>query len=184
MDELPDWVVKSRSRWTYTGKARPEFAVTPKPGQESVWDYPRPPRIAPDSREVVVRASGIEIARTTRAVRILETAGPPVFYIPPDDIDTMYVRRADGSSLCEWKGEAIYWSIILPDLRLERVAWSYPHPFPEYTAIRDYLSFYPGRVECTVGGVRVQPQPGRFYGGWITPEVVGTFKGEPGSENW
>ncbi len=184
MSMLPDWVFEARSKWRYRGLDRPPFAVTPKAGEESVWDYPRPPRLAPDSREVVVRAAGIEIARSRLAVRVLETASPPVFYLPPSDIAFDYLQAAPGTSLCEWKGAAQYWTVTTLGQRLERVAWSYPDPFPGFDAIRGYLSFYPAHLDCTVAGSRVLPQPGTFYGGWVTPEITGPFKGEPGSEPW
>ncbi len=163
---------------------RPDFAVVPGPGQESVWDYPRPPRIAPDSREVAVRAFGVLVARTRRSIRVLETASPPTFYLPPGDVRLDLLEPAAGTSHCEWKGTARYWNLRLPDRRLERVAWSYPEPTPGFEAIRGWLAFYPARVECSVDGLRVEPQPGAFYGGWITPEVVGPFKGEPGTAGW
>ena len=164
-------------------EVRPAFAVPPGPGQESVWDYPRPPAIRPDSREVVVCAGSLEVARTTRAIRVLETASPPTFYIPPDEV-LLPLEQASGASWCEWKGQARYWTIIAGDQRLERAAWSYPLPSASFEPIRDHLAFYPARLACWVGGIRVEPQPGRFYGGWITPEVVGPFKGEPGTEGW
>jgi uncharacterized protein (DUF427 family) len=170
--------------WRYTGRTRPPFAVSPAEGQESVWDYPRPPSVQPDSREVVVRAHGVAVARSTASLRVLETASPPTFYLPPRDVRQDLLSAAPGASVCEWKGRATYWTLTVGDARIERAAWSYPEPFPGFEAIRDYLAFYPGRLECLVDGVRVQPQPGRFYGGWITPEVVGPFKGEPGTEGW
>ena len=114
----------------------------------------------------------------------METASPPTFYIPPDDVTMNAIERAAGSSLCEWKGQAAYWTVTVPGQRLERVGWSYPEPFPGYEAIRDYFAFYPTQLECFVDGIRVLPQPGRFHGGWVTPELVGPFKGEPGSEMW
>jgi uncharacterized protein (DUF427 family) len=177
-------LAKARAMWRYVGTERPEFAVTPQPGQESVWDYPRPPRIEIDSREVVVRVGNTLIARTQSAARILETASPPTFYVPASDVDMTQLEAAAGSSFCEWKGEARYWSVRAAGQLLEHVAWSYPEPHPAFAVIRDYVSFYPARVECFVGGVRAQPQPGRFYAGWITPELVGPFKGEPGSQGW
>ncbi|UCE85590.1 MAG: DUF427 domain-containing protein [Deltaproteobacteria bacterium] len=184
MRSIPEWARRGRSGWRYVGQERPPFAVAPAAGQESVWDYPRPPRVEPDAREVVVRVGATEIARTRRSVRVLETASPPTFYIPREDVRSELLEPSAGSSRCEWKGEARYWNVILPDQRLGRVAWSYPDPFPGFEAIRDHLSFYPARVECGVGSIRVEPQPGRFYGGWVTPEIVGPFKGEPGSEGW
>ena len=171
--------------WKHIGRSRPPFAIEPAPGQESAWDYPRPPVIADDPREIVVAAHGVEIARTRRAKRVLETASPPTFYLPPEDVRIDLLHRATGRSFCEWKGAAAYWSHVLPDdTRLDSCAWSYETPTSSFASIRSYLSFYPGRVECAVDGVRVQPQPGGFYGGWITPDVVGPFKGEPGTEGW
>jgi uncharacterized protein (DUF427 family) len=126
----------------------------------------------------------VEIARSSRTIRVLETASPPTFYIPPDDVTMKAMERAVDGSLCEWKGQAAYWTVTLPGQRLERVGWSYPEPFPGFEAIRNYFAFYPAPLECFVDGIRVLPQPGRFYGGWVTPELVGPFKGEPGSETW
>ncbi len=184
METLPEWVRRSRAGWEYRGRVRPPFAVEPGEGQESVWDYPRPPRTESDRREVTVRFGATIIARTRRAVRVLETASPPTFYLPPSNVQMALLRRAEGRSMCEWKGEARYWTVTLPDDELEAVAWSYPNPFPEFAEIRDYLSFYPARLECYVGSHRVHPQPGQVYGGWVTPDVVGPFKGEPGSAGW
>ncbi len=179
-----DWIEANRAKWKYCGQERPRFAIAPRPGQESVWDYPRPPRLAPDIREVVVRLGTVEIARSSRTIRVLETASPPTFYIPPDDVTMKAIERAAGASLCEWKGQAAYWTVTVPGRRLERAGWSYPEPFPGFEAIRDYFAFHPAPLECFVDGIRVLPQPGRFYGGWVTPELVGPFKGEPGSETW
>jgi uncharacterized protein (DUF427 family) len=135
-----------------------------------------------------VRVGELEIARTQRAIRVLETASPPTFYLPPADCRDEYLESASDRSWCEWKGEARYWSILAPDGRLERAAWSYREPLPGFEPIAGYLAFYPdaggGRLVCTVDGVRALPQRGGFYGGWITPELVGPFKGEPGSEGW
>lgn len=170
--------------WRYHGQRRPPFAVAPGPGQESVWDYPRPPRLVPDDREVVVRAGTAEVARTRRAVRVLETASPPTVYIPPEDVRLDLLEPASGSSFCEWKGRARYWTVVADGRRLERVGWSYPDPTPAFESLRDYLSFYPAHLECFVGGERVAPQPGGFYGGWLTREIVGPVKGDPGSEGW
>ncbi len=173
----------ARTAWKNRGDARPPFAIEPGPGQESVWDYPRPPRLELDPRLVRVLYRGTVIAETRRAYRVLETASPPTFYLPPEDVKVPLVA-ATGSSMCEWKGAASYWSVQLPDAQLQNVAWSYADPFPEFGAIRDYVSFYPARVECYVDDHRVKPQPGGFYGGWVTPEVVGPFKGEPGTGGW
>ena len=170
--------------WRYHGRGRPPFAVEPAPGQESVWDYPRPPRIDAEPREVVVRIGDVEVARTRRALRVLETASPPTVYIPRADVATEYLRPAPGASSCEWKGTARYWTVSVPPVLLSAVGWSYEDPLAEFGAIRGHLSFYPGRVACYVGGIRVRAQAGGFYGGWITHDVVGPFKGEPGSWGW
>jgi len=172
------------SHWAWHGQARPAFAVAPRPGQESVWDYPRPPRLEIDPREVVVRWGERVVARSTRAIRALETAHPPSFYIPLADIAPGLLELAEGTSLCEWKGPARYWSLVDGGRRLAKVAWSYPHPLPGSEALRDAVAFYCHELDCRVGGERVAPQPGGFYGGWITPELAGPFKGEPGSEGW
>ena len=174
----------ARARWRYVGQERPPFAQAPGAGQESVWDYPRPPRVIPDTREVVVRCGYVVIARTRRAVRVLETASPPTFYLPWADADRRSFHLAAGTSSCEWKGRAQYWTVVAGAQRLPSVAWSYVDPLPGFDAIAACVSFYPARVECTVDGQRVRPQPGGFYGGWITPEVVGPFKGEPGTQDW
>jgi uncharacterized protein (DUF427 family) len=169
--------------WTYHGQRRPDFAEEPGPGQESVWDYPRPPRIVPDSREVVVRHGKDELARTVRGVRVLETASPPTFYIPPEDVSRALLVSAPGSSFCEWKGRAVYFSLASAP-ELGSVGWSYPEPTRPFQSIRGYLSFYPAKVSCFVDGERVRPQPGGFYGGWVTSEIVGPFKGKPGTGGW
>jgi uncharacterized protein (DUF427 family) len=159
--------------------------VEPGPGQESVWDYPRPPRVERTDRHLRVVFNGVTIAETRRAVRVLETSHPPVYYIPPEDIRLDHMVAVSGSSWCEWKGRASYYDVVVGDRRAERAAWSYPHPREGFEAIRDYVAFYPGPMDaCTVDGERVTPQPGGFYGGWITRDVVGPFKGEPGTRGW
>lgn len=183
--EIPDRIERARSLWAYAGQKRPAFAIPPSDDQESVWDYPRPPAILRDEREVVVSFRGVEIARTTRALRVCETASPPTFYLPAADVAREYLRRSEDRSVCEWKGQASYWSLAVADHPLQcNVGWSYEEPFPEFTAIQGCFSFYPARVDCYVGGHAVKPQAGGFYGGWITPEIVGPFKGESGSSGW
>jgi uncharacterized protein (DUF427 family) len=184
MQPIPEWARRARAGWRYRGQERPPFAEVPEEGQESVWDYPRPPRIEEDHREIVVRVGGNEIARSKLSMRVLETASPPTFYLPPAEVRIDLLVPGSGLSRCEWKGQARYWSLVLSDHRLENMAWSYPDPLPGFEAIREYLSFYPARVECYVDGVRVLPQPGGFYGGWVTPDLTGPFKGESGSESW
>jgi uncharacterized protein (DUF427 family) len=159
--------------------------VVPGPGQESVWDYPRPPRVEPVPERIRVVVGGVTIADTARALRVLETAGPPVYYLPPADVRMDLLARTAHSTQCEWKGEAAYYTFSLGDRQISNVAWSYPSPLPGYEAIRDHLAFYAGLAdEAWVGDERATPQPGRFYGGWVTSRIVGPFKGEPGSFGW
>jgi uncharacterized protein (DUF427 family) len=181
---IPKWAQKARIGWKYSGRTRPSFALQPSAGQESAWDYPRPPVIQEDAREVVLKVGDIEIGRSKHALRVLETASPPTFYLPVADLKLEHFKPAPGHSLCEWKGQADYFDVVVASETLERAAWSYPDPLPGMERLKGMLSVYPSRVLCTVDGVRVKAQPGRFYGGWVTPEVVGPFKGEPGSENW
>ncbi len=155
------------------------------PGQESVWSYPRPAIAEPTSAHIVIVHAGVVVAETRRAVRTLETSHPPSYYIPPADIRPGVLRRAAGSSFCEWKGAAVYWDVVLGAVTLPRVGWSYPSPTAPFAALRDHLAFYAAPFDaCTVDGATVIPQPGDFYGGWITPSVVGPFKGVPGSRFW
>ena len=169
--------------WKYRGQTRPDFADTPGPGQESVWDYPRPPKLSPDTRQIEVISAGRRIASSSKCFRVLETASPPAFYIPPSDVDWQYLIAGSGQSVCEWKGAASYW-VLNSNPQQGAVGWSYPQPTPAFNKIKDYVSFYPALLECFVDGERVRPQPGRFYGGWVTGEIVGPFKGEPGTEHW
>ncbi|MGQ9888916.1 MAG: DUF427 domain-containing protein [Aggregatilineales bacterium] len=158
---------------------------TPGPGQESVWDYPRPPRVEPTSKLIRVVFNSVVIAETRRALRVLETSHPPVYYLPPADIRMEYLTPTGRSTYCEFKGAARYWTLRVGDRAAENVAWSYPDPAPGFEAIRDYLAFYAAPMDaCTVDGERVTPQPGGFYGGWITSDIVGPFKGEPGTLGW
>jgi len=179
-----DDLAAARAHWAWRGQARPPFAERPSAGQESVWDYPRPPRLEADAREVVIRWGTLEVARSVRTMRALETAHPPTFYIPLADIAPGLLQPAEGTSLCEWKGRSRYWSLVHGERRLNKVAWSYPRPLPGSEVLRDCVAFYCHALECTVAGAPVTPQPGGFYGGWITPELAGPFKGEPGSEGW
>ena len=174
-----------RLRWRSVPRERPRDITQPGPGQESVWDYPRPPRVEADRRTLRVELGGVVIAASRRTLRVLETAGPPVFYLPPADVRVELLERSDETSLCEWKGTAVYWTIRAGGHVAPNAAWSYPDPEPEFALIRDHLAFFAGRVDaCSVGGARVVPQPGDYYGGWITPEITGPFKGTPGSERW
>ena len=183
-DHLDADLIRAREQWRWRGKDRPAFAAAAQAGQESVWDYPRPPRLEADAREVVIRWGDVEVARTRHAVRVLETAHPPSFYLPWSDVARHLFHQSPGSSLCEWKGPARYWSLSHGNRRLPSVAWSYPNPLPGAEVLADRVAFYPTQLECWVEGARVTPQPGGFYGGWITPELVGPFKGELGSSHW
>ncbi len=159
--------------------------VRPGLGQESVWDYPCPPRVELVTKKLRVEFGGITLAETTRGLRVLETSSPPVYYFPPQHVQREFLEPTSRTTLCEWKGLAKYWTIRVADQVAERAAWSYPHPDPSYEAIRDYVAFYPSKMEaCYVGEQRAVPQTGDFYGGWITPEIVGPFKGDPGTEDW
>ncbi len=185
MRRSPEELERERARWRSAVRRRPERIEVPGPGQESVWDYPRPPRLTPEARLVRVEFAGIALAESTRALRVLETGGPPVYYLPAVDVRTEHLEPTDESSLCEWKGIAHYWSLRVADRFAENAAWSYPDPDPDYRALREHFAFFAGRVDaCSVGGRPVAPQPGDYYGGWVTSGVVGPFKGGPGSEDW
>lgn len=170
--------------WQFTGKQRPSFAIEPGAEQESVWDYPRPPICVADAREVIVSLGETVIAKTTNAVRVLETASPPTFYLPPTDIDLELLRKTSAGSFCEWKGQATYWSLTLGNRKEKNVGWSYESPSRRFASIRNYLSFYPAKLKCTVDQELVRPQSGGFYGGWVTAEIIGPYKGDPGTSGW
>ena len=153
-------------------------------GEESVWDYPRPPRLEPTDRIVRVELDGVTVAECRRALRVLETSHPPTYYVHPYDVDLDLVEPAGGRSGCEWKGEASYWNVVVGERRVIRGAWYYPLPLTPYEQIADHVAFYPSMFECYVDGERVRPQPGDFYGGWVTHDVKGPFKGIPGSSGW
>ncbi len=157
----------------------------PRAGQESVWDYPRPPRLERVGRRVRVVFNGTVIADTTRAWRVLETSHPPVYYIPPEDLRREHLVPGRRASFCEWKGGASYVSVRVGDRAAESAGWTYPEPTTAFAPIKDHVAFYAGPMdECRVGEEVVRPQPGGFYGGWVTDDVVGPFKGEPGTEGW
>lgn len=159
--------------------------IEPQPGQESVWDYPRPPRLERSDEHVVVRHGEHVVADTRRALRILETSHPPTYYLPPEDVDDSVLEASGRTSFCEWKGGARYVHVVVPgEPRLDDVGWMYPSPVERFAELAGHYSFYPGRLECVVAGERVEPQAGGFYGGWITSRVVGPFKGEPGTWGW
>jgi uncharacterized protein (DUF427 family) len=163
-------------------------SVTPDPagpGQESVWSFPRPAVAEPCARHILIRHGGATIADSRRSVRTLETSHPPSYYLPPEDVAMALLRPSARRSLCEWKGQAVYFDLVLGDAVLPDVAWSYPRPTPAFAALRGFLAFYAAPLDlCQVDGEAARPQPGRFYGGWVTSHVAGPFKGAPGSMGW
>jgi uncharacterized protein (DUF427 family) len=157
----------------------------PRPGQESVWDYPRPPRLEPTNKPIQVFFNGELLADTHSAFRVLETSHPPVYYIPPEDIKMEHLTHTEGGSWCEWKGQAAYYDVAIKGKIANRVAWIYPRPTPSFKAIKDYVAFYAWTMDlCLVDGELVRSQPGNFYGGWITDDIVGPFKGGVGTSGW
>lgn len=172
-----------RARWVYRGQNRPPFAAVPGPGQISVWDFPRPPRIERESRRVEVSDQSRSLARSERALRVLETASPPTIYLPIEDVEMSLLAHVPGESICEWKGRAEY-LLLEGRATLGAVAWRIPDPFAGYEPLAGCISFYAGRLHCRLGGEDVRAQPGSFYGGWITSELAGPFKGAPGSDDW
>jgi uncharacterized protein (DUF427 family) len=159
--------------------------IAPGPGQESVWDYPRPPRIEPVPERLRIELGGGTVAETTRGWRVLETSSPPVYYLPLADCADGALVPSDGRTFCEWKGVATYWTVRGGDRVEVDAAWGYPEPTPGFEALADAVAFYCGRMDaCFVGDERAEPQPGNYYGGWVTSRVVGPFKGVPGSSHW
>ncbi len=181
---LAPWLQAARDHWQWRGDTRPPFAAEPGPGQISVWDFPRPPRLAAEPREVLIVWGEVAVARSTRAQRVLETAHPPTYYIPWDDVARELLVPAAGGSLCEWKGAARHWSLVAGGRTLPSQAWSYPRPLAGAQALAECVAFYARGLTCKVGGLPATPQPGGFYGGWVTPDLAGPFKGEPGTESW
>lgn len=159
--------------------------IEPGPGQESVWDYPRPPRVEPTSKRVRVVFNGETIVDTTGAYRVLETSHPPTYYIPREDVKMAYFTPTSRRTMCEFKGAASYFTIQVGDKVAQDAAWCYATPTPGFVQIKDYLCFYPSRMDaCYVDDEQVQAQAGDFYGGWITSDIVGPFKGGAGTWGW
>lgn len=156
----------------------------PGPKQESVWDFPRPPRVELSPKLLEIHFAGVEIARTERAWRVCETASPPTFYVPPGDILTGVLQPGYGRSTCEWKGPANYQSVVVGSERAENAAWSYDEPWAGFEQIAKCVAFYPASVTCILAGKIVRPQEGGFYGGWVTDDIVGPWKGAPGTGHW
>ena len=155
------------------------------PGQESVWDYPRPPRVESSSELVEVELGGRVVASTTTSWRVLETSHPPTYYLPREAFGPGVLREAAGHTWCEWKGTASYFDLVVGDVVAPRAAWTYLAPTPGFAPLAGAVSVMPGLVDrCTVDGETVLPQPGAFYGGWVTSRVVGPFKGDVGTSGW
>jgi len=175
------------TRWRPTfPPPRGVVAKAPGPGQESVWDYPRPPRVEAVSRRVVVRLGGGVVFDTSSPLRVLETSHPPTYYLPLAGAGPGALREADGESFCEFKGQARYLDVVGPDGTVAaKAAWTYPDPDPQYAALVGHVALYPGLMqEVTLDGEPVAAQEGDFYGGWVTPEVVGPMKGGRGTWGW
>ncbi len=159
--------------------------IQPGPGQESVWDYPRPPKCEPFKGSIKIMHQGKTIVETIRAYRVLETSHPPVYYLSPEDINMQLLISNPRSSFCEFKGRAVYYDLQIGEQLIKQVAWSYPSPNSSFASIRDHLAFYAHKVDqCYVNDELVQAQEGDFYGGWITSNIVGPFKGAAGTWGW
>lgn len=183
MKNTPSWLLQARDKWKFTGQQRPDFAHVPSEGQVSVWDFPRPPALEKVQQEVRVFSEETCIAKTSGALAVCETASPPTYYVPREDVNLAVLTQIPRKkSLCEWKGAAQYWALKTnPE---KAIGWSYPHPFTPFEALKDYIAFYPQQLRCFVGDEKVRPQPGQFYAGWITNNLTGPFKGEPGTGHW
>ncbi len=163
----------------------PIARIEPMPGQESVWDYPRPPRLEPTGKHIRIVFGGETLADTHRAFRVLETSHPPVYYIPLEDIRQEFITETSARSVCEWKGTASYVGVRVGDKEAEDAGWFYPNPTAAFAPITGHVAFYPSRMEaCFVDDERASAQAGDFYGGWITSDIVGPFKGTPGTMGW
>lgn len=158
---------------------------SPGPGQESVWHYPRPPRLEDFAGSITVELGGQTIASTTRAWRVLETSHPPTYYLPREAFSEGVLRTTSGASWCEWKGQASYYDLLTPARKAPRAAWTYRRPTAGFLPIAGAIAVMAAQVDrCTVNGEDVVPQPGGFYGGWVTSWIIGPFKGIPGSMGW
>lgn len=168
--------------WKNTGKTRPAFADEPKEGQESVWDYPRPPAVIEETRTIKIAVNGATLANTTRALKVCETASPPTYYIPMQDVVVDDLIPLSHSTYCEWKGQSSYFAhVSRPDMV---IAWTYRTPKPAFAQLRDHLCVYASKADCTLGSEVVRAQSSDFYGGWITSDIAGPFKGDPGTSGW
>ena len=192
MPRLPDKAAllararPGRAHWAES--QRPDAIEPVGPGEESVWDYPRPPSVGPADDALRVICGDTVIAETRRALIVRETAGAPVPYFPPDDIRTDLLTATDHVTVCEWKGAAVHYDLAAGGMRIARAAYAYPDPFDDldrgFARIAGWFAFYPALLDCFVGDDRVRPQPGGYYGGWVTDRIRGPIKGAPGTGGW
>ncbi len=183
-DKLPSWLQAARAHWQYRGVLRPPFAQIPGPGQESVWDYPRPPALTLEPGHITIALGETIIADTRAALKLAETASAPTFYLPQVDINLDCLVPAGEGSFCEWKGSASYFDIVVKDQIRKAAAWCYERPLPGYERLAHHVAFYPCWLECHLDLEKVRAQPGGLYGGWVTDRLAGPVKGEPGTEWW
>ena len=183
-DEIPllpdtNQIKEIRLKWLHNGQSRPDFAIEPSQGQESVWDFPRPPIIQPVRSELKVMRGEVLLAKTSRGVRVIETAGAPTYYFPPEDVKTAKFALGEQGSLCEWKG---YSQPLL--INEDEVGWRYVRMFQAFSTLYLWPAFYPSMVDCFIDDKKVDAQPGGYYGGWVTDTLTGPIKGSPGSQGW
>ena len=172
-------IIAMRQKWQFNGATRPDFADQPESHQESVWDFPRPPVIQPVYHNLLVTSQGKTLAETTRGVRVIETTGAPTYYFPPDDVEAALFSADSTESLCEWKGYSQ--PLLLDD---KQAGWRYVRMFPSFVTLFMWPSFYPAQVDCFIDDEQVSPQPGGYYGGWVTTSLAGPIKGGPGTQDW
>lgn len=185
MTKIPDGLLEEVNKWRNIKREVPDNIVKPGPGQESIWEYPRPPKVELFSKNMRVEFAGKVIAETNKSYKVMETSSPPCYYISTDYITMDYLFKSAYKTLCEWKGSARYWSINVDGNISKNAGWSYPRPWEGFEQIKDHIAFFAGRVDgCYIDSEKVVPQAGDYYGGWITSNIVGPFKGEPGTENW
>ena len=181
-ENLPLQLIENRAKWQFNGSVRPDFADEPKANQTSVWDFPRPPKIVLETDHFLVKNNNEIIAQSNKVIAVCETANPPCYYFPENEVNLKHLMKIEKESWCEWKGKTQFWVLKEnPDLI---VAWSYPNPFTAYTEIRDYIAFYPQNLECYVNKEKAITQDSLFYAGWITSNYSGPFKGKKGTELW
>ena len=185
MTKIPEDIREEVKKWRSHKRDKPDNIIKPGPGQESIWDYPRLPKVELFTKNIRVKFAGKVIALTNKSYKVMETSSPPCYYISQENIEMEYLFKSAYKTLCEWKGIARYWSVRVGDKVSKNAAWSYPKPLEGFEQIKDHIAFFAGRVDgCYIDDEKVVPQAGDFYGGWITKNIVGPFKGESGTERW